>query len=248
MTCRRLLILVAGDPVPAVRATRGGFPELIRHTAQGAWKGEWTTLDLRSDAALPDGRNYAGVVVTGSADSLTERVAWMDRGLAYVRDLVRDEVPTLGICFGHQMLGEALGGRVAANPRGREIGTVRMLISDRHPLLAGHQSSCADVYDQGLVPETAVNMTHLDSVVDLPAGAKVFAQTPQEPHAFVQFAARAWGVQFHPEMDGEVIRAYIEHRREAIASEGLDVEQLLDTAMDTPSGNSILSRFIEQLD
>lgn len=242
MTNRSLLILVAGEPVPSVHASRGGFPELIQQATGGTWQGEWATVDLRAGTALPEGREFAGVVVTGSAESLTARRPWMDRGLAYVQDLVHHAVPTLGICFGHQMLGEALGGRVAANPRGREIGSVLMHTSSRHPFLeplSDEQGGSARGSQRSIV-----NMTHMDSVVELPSAACVCAHTPLEPFAFVQFGEQAWGVQFHPEMDGEVIRAYIHHRRDAIASEGLDVEQLLNSAVDTPHGRGVLSRFV----
>lgn len=228
-----LLILVTGDPVPNVQRERGGFSELIRSTVGESWQGEWEVLDARTQAIEPP-RDWSGVIITGSPASLTERAPWMDATLTYVRQLVELGVPTFGICFGHQLLGQALGGLVARNPAGREIGSVTLQVN----------------HDCHLLPETLgrgasmlVNMTHLDTVVRLPAGAQVLAYTQREPHAFVQFGPAAWGVQFHPEMDASVIRGYIRERHEDLAGEGLDVSRLLTEASETPAAGGLLRQF-----
>lgn len=230
-----IAVLIAGDPVPSAQRLRGDFGQMIRNAVGGAWTGKWLQHDLRSEQPLPAAQSLAAVIVSGSAASLTEKSSWMERGLSYLHDLVRARVPVLGICFGHQMLGEALGGRVAANPLGREVGTVELTDVKADDLLGTG-------WEQGLLE---VNSTHVDSVVELPANARVSARTRLEQHAVVRFAERAWGVQFHPEFDGEVMRCYIRERRDAIAAEGHDVEALLAASRDTPDGRSILARFIE---
>lgn len=228
-----LLVLVTGDPVPPVQRERGGFPELIQGTVGDAWQGNWHVVDARTDA-LTSVAEWAGVIITGSPASLTERAPWMDSALTYVRQLVELEVPTLGICFGHQLLGEALGGRVERNPAGREIGSVRLHVSDHCHLLptaAEHE------------PSVVVNMTHVDTVMRLPSGARVLARTDQDPHAFVQFGRAAWGVQFHPEMDANVIRHYIAYRQEDLVAEGIDVSRALGEASETPAASQLLTKF-----
>ncbi len=232
-----IAILIAGDPVPSAQQLRGDFGQMIRSAVGGAWTGSWLQHDLRGDAPLPAAESLAAVLVSGSASSLTEKSSWMDRGLSYLYDVVRAQVPVLGICFGHQMLGEALGGRVAANPSGREVGTVELSDVKADQLLGiGGQQKVREV-----------NSTHLDSVVELPANARVSARTRLEPHAVVRFEERAWGVQFHPEFDGEVMRCYIRERRDAIAAEGHDVEALLAGCRDTPDGHTLLARFIQSV-
>jgi len=228
-----LLVLVTGDPVPPVQRERGGFPELIQSTVGDAWQGNWQVLDARTDA-LTSVDEWAGVIITGSPASLTERAPWMDVALTYVRHLVELEVPTLGICFGHQLLGEALGGRVERNPAGREIGSVRLEFDDSCHLLPRGAA-----HDGSLV----VNMTHVDTVTHLPAGARVLARTHRDRHAFVQFGRAAWGVQFHPEMDAGVIRHYIGYRQEDLVAEGIDVSRTLEQASETPVASQLLSNF-----
>ena len=232
-----LLILVTGDPVPTVHSERGGFPALIRSTVGDVWTGDWVVKDARTEMASTLSHDWSGVIITGSPASLTERAPWMDSALIYAKRLVDSGTPTLGICFGHQLMGEALGGRVERNPAGREIGTVLLQVNEKSPLLPAPESHEP--------PPVAVNMTHLDSVVRLPVGAKVLARTSQEAHAFVQFGPEAWGVQFHPEMDTEVLRRYIEHREEDLVGEGLDVSRLLEEARETPHSHELLQRFAQ---
>ncbi|HVU02596.1 MAG TPA: glutamine amidotransferase [Polyangiaceae bacterium] len=227
-----LLLLVAGDPVPAVQARRGGFSTLIREAAGDLWPAAWSEVDLRTDAPLPDPADVSAVVVTGSASSVTERAPWILRGEEYLRSLVRAEVPTFGICFGHQMLGQALGGSVSRNPRGREIGTVPFEIVGDDPLL------------EGLPDPLRANATHVDTVSVLPEGARILARTALEPHAAVRFGRAAWGVQFHPEMDADVVRGYVEARRDVLSGEGLDVDALVASADDALAGQLTLRRFL----
>jgi GMP synthase (glutamine-hydrolysing) len=85
------------------------------------------------------------------------------------------------------------------------------------------------------------NMSHRDSAVRLPAGARVLARSGLEPHAAVRFAERAWGVQFHPEFDADVMRGYIEAREDALIAEGIDPRSL--QADDAPAAAALLARF-----
>src|SRR3954454_7728348 len=97
-----LLVLVAGDALPDVAAVHGEFADWIERAASAEWTGGWARHDLRSEEPPPDGRSVAGVIITGSASSVTERAPWMLRAEAYIREVVAAEVPLFGICFGHQ--------------------------------------------------------------------------------------------------------------------------------------------------
>jgi GMP synthase (glutamine-hydrolysing) len=229
---RTWAILIAGEPVERIRAKRGGYPAIIARAA-GEPALPWTAVDLRDDSALPPAASLAAVVVTGSAASVTERAPWMLRAEAYLRTLVASRVPTLGICFGHQLLGQALGGEVIRNPRGREIGTVAFEVLADDPILAAARSPLL------------ANSIHVDTVGTLPPGARVLARTALEPHAIVRFSEAAWGVQFHPEADAEILRDTVDVRRGLLAHEGLDPDALIARAADSASGASTLRRFVE---
>jgi GMP synthase (glutamine-hydrolysing) len=221
-------VLVTGDPVPDVERSRGPFAALIRETLGEAWPGALTVLDARR-GELPSKSETHALVITGSPESVASRKPWIVEAEGAVAELVRAEVPTLGICFGHQLLGQALGGLVEVNPRGREIGTVELELDGDDALFAGVTA-----------PFTA-NMSHCDSVTRLPPGARVLGRSRLEPHAAVRFGERAWGVQFHPEFDGDVMRGYIAARRTALLGEGLEPDAL--AARDAPQAAEVLRSF-----
>jgi GMP synthase (glutamine-hydrolysing) len=204
---------------------------MIQRAAGPIERISWDVIDVRESQRLPDPRDQDAVVVSGSPALLEDDEPWMRRGMDYLRQLVAAQVPTLGICFGHQMLGEALGGRVGRNPRGREIGSVELEIVEPSALIEQE-------------PPLYVNATHVDSVLELPAGAQVLARTRLEPHAAVQFTSTTWGVQFHPEMDAETIRCYIREREEALVAEGLDPVALDQGSQDATAGERVLGSFL----
>jgi GMP synthase (glutamine-hydrolysing) len=232
MTSPPLCILVTGDPVAKTQARVGGFATLVRAGLAGAWDGGFVEVDARTAESLPDASGFAGLIVTGSASSVTERAPWILRAEAYLARAVAQRAPVLGICFGHQLLGQALGGLVEKNPRGREMGTVPFEILADDPLL-----------DRSVTPPLA-HATHLDSVTVLPNGARVLASTALEPHAAVRFGERAWGVQFHPEFDEQVIREYIEARAPLLAEEGRDPTAMLAGVGAARAGALVLRRFV----
>jgi GMP synthase (glutamine-hydrolysing) len=226
-----IVVLVAGDPVPAVRSVRGGFFDLIRAAAPGFATAPWLAHDLRESDVLPTLTDALAVIVTGSASSVTEGLPWMQRAAEQLRELVALELPLLGICFGHQLLGHALGGSVRVNPLGREIGSVDLTLAASDPVFGEAGAVC-------------VNSTHVDALLELPTGARVLGSTSLDRYAAVRFAESAWGVQFHPEIDAEVMRQYLDTRRPVLLEEGRDVERLLRAARDTPAGPAIIQRFL----
>ena len=231
MSSPSIAVLVTGDPIAQTRATRGDFLELIRGAAPAHAALPWQAYDARVLDVLPDLTDALAVIVTGSPLSVTERLPWMDRAAAKLAELVRVEVPLLGICFGHQLLGHALGGRVERNPRGREMGSVEFTALEADPVVGGPGS-------------WLVNSTHLDSVVELPPGARVVGATALEPYAALRFGPLAWGVQFHPELDAEVMRQYIEARRPALLQESFDVESAERSVREAPAGAAVIDRFL----
>jgi len=229
----RIAVVVTGEPIDGVRQRRGSWPTLMRQ-ALGETSLTIEELDART-GALGDLRGFDGVIVTGSASSVTERAPWIldvERRLA---ECVAADVFVLGVCFGHQLLAQALGGDVQRNPRGREIGTVELTLSGDDPLLG----SAPGPY--------LVNMTHVDSVRSLPKGATVLGRTEVDPYAAVRFGRRAWGVQFHPEIDADVMAAYVQGRADVLALEGLDSARILLEVRETPASRAVLGRFLAQV-
>lgn len=229
----RATVLVAGDTIPAIAARRGEFPRWLRERTGAAWPGEWLVHDLRTDTLLPGPTDAEAFLITGSASSVTEEAPWMLRAQELIRAIVAAGTPLLGVCFGHQLIGRALGGVVGRNPRGREIGTVRLRMVAADPLF------------DGLPPSFDVHASHVDSVTELPPGATLLAETDLEPNSAFRAGPKAWAVQFHPEFDADVMRGYLTARAELVRTEGRDPEALLDAVHDETAGEAILRRFAE---
>lgn len=204
-----LAILTTGLPVPRARERRGFFFDMIRDALGDALPEITVDHDATTSESLPPPEEVGAVIVTGSPARVGTRDPWILRIEEQLRRYTAAGTPVFGICFGHQLLGSALGGVTEPNPNGREIGTERLELLERDELLVDH----AD--------EPVVVMTHLDSVTMLPPGALSLARTRLEPNAAIRFAPRVWGVQFHPEMDSQLVGDYIEDRREALLLEGL---------------------------
>jgi GMP synthase (glutamine-hydrolysing) len=227
----RMMVLAAGSTVPAIAERRGDFDRWIREKTGDAWPGRWALHDIRTDAPLPGPRDAAAFVITGSSSSVTERAPWMLRAEALIRGIAQARVPLLGICFGHQMIAQALGGEVMKNPRGREIGTVRIERLADDPLFAG-------------LPRTFdVQATHVDAVVKAPPHAEVLAKTTLDDFAAFRVGDRIRAVQFHPEFDADVMRGYLQARAHLLRSEGLDPEALLAAVHDGTRGRDVLRAF-----
>lgn len=143
---------------------------------------------------LPDPAAFDGFVITGSRASAYDPEPWIPRLEAYLRALHGQGRPVLGICFGHQILAQALGGRVAH--RGWRVGLERI----EAPALAGPKPVAAHVW-------------HQDQVVALPPGARVAAAYAGCPVGALDYGPSALSLQWHPEYPPD-------YMAEVLAAEG----------------------------
>jgi GMP synthase (glutamine-hydrolysing) len=230
-----LLILFTGTTVPVVKERHGDFDSHFKSAIGDAWTGAWATVDSRDIATeLPRHEDLAGVIVTGSSSSVTDRLdePWMPRLEGWLRDAVKKDLPLLGVCFGHQILASALGGEVRKNPRGRAIGSRKVQVVREDPLL------------EGIPREFDVNVSHRDHVAIAPPNVeKIITADHDEVHAFS--AGRfARAVQFHPEFSDQIVRGYIEQRMQILRDEGFDPERLHRDVVDVPHARRLLRNFV----
>ena len=227
-------VLKTGTTLPPILPARGDF-EAWFQKGLGLADGEVEVCSAHAGDPLPDPASIAGVVVTGSPGMVTAREDWSEAAARWLGALVeRDALPVLGVCYGHQLMAHGLGGEVAPNPRGREMGTVEVRVDEG--------ATAGDALMQG--GAFPVHMSHVESVVRRPADAVVMGETDLEPHAVLRFGPRQWGVQFHPEFDRDIMRRYVEARREVLAQEGFDADAMIEGAQETPTSTAILERFV----
>ena len=226
------IILKTGSTLPDIAARRGDFDAWILQ-GMGLPESEARVVPVAQGAELPPVDAVHAVIVTGSSAMVTARAAWSVRSADWLREVCLRHRPVLGICYGHQLLADALGGEVGPNQHGREIGTVEVTSTPeglRDPLLSAAGS------------RFGVQATHSESVLTLPPGATLLASNLAcRNQAFS--VGSAWGVQFHPEFDADIVRGYITARRAVLRSEGLSPDFLLREARHTGVGSRLLRRF-----
>jgi GMP synthase (glutamine-hydrolysing) len=198
-------------------------------------------IELRAAGVNDDlttaAREAAAIIISGSPRDAWEDDPLNDRVLAVVDHCRTAGKPLLGVCFGHQILGRALGAKVGRHPAGYELGNVEVSLTDdgvKCPLFAG------------LPRELDVIESHQDAVLELPQGARLLATGAHTQVQAFDFAGHLLGVQFHPEMDPAVLQFVWGEPRRALWRPKLkfDLDARLAGLHPTPAATRILSNFV----
>ena len=236
---KSLHIIKAGTTFPATAKQLGDF-DVWTAAALGPVGVETRIVDAEHGAALPAVEDCAGVIVTGSHAMVTDNLPWSVLMEAWILSLLTAQIPFFGICYGHQLLARAAGGQVGYHPRGAEAGTVPVhLLAD----------CTGDPLFRSLPRSFPVQVTHEQTVLVLPPGAKRLAANAHEPHHAFRLGDRAWGVQFHPEYTADIMRSYIMEEADDIRKAGGDVAEILGAVSETPMAAETLhnfARFVEE--
>lgn len=228
-----VLIIRTGRAPQPIRARHGDFPHWFRLGA-GLSPARIRVVDVEAGETLPPPGDVAGALITGSAAMVTERAAWSERTAGWIRDAMDAELPLFGVCYGHQLMAHALGGRVDYLPGGREIGTVTIQLLD---------AAKDDPLVHPLPTTFKAHATHEQSVLELPRGAATLASSSRDPHHLVRYAANAMSTQFHPEFNADVMRAYIRRKHHDMRREGFDPHHTFRQVAPTPLARRLFRQF-----
>jgi GMP synthase (glutamine-hydrolysing) len=165
---------------------------------------------------------------------VTDAIPWIAAVEHWISACIKQSIPLLGICFGHQLIIQAAGGRIDYHPQGLEIGTVTI-----HTL----RHAAEDRLLNGIPKVFTAHVSHSQTAVALPGDAVRLAENSFEKSHIVRIGSTAWGLQFHPEFSTEVMCSYIEHHAAQIRSNAGSPEQHIKTIAETPFPLKIMRNF-----
>lgn len=229
----KLVIAKLGSTLKTILSQRGDFEDWIISGLQIDHASAFI-VNVCNLESFPEYGDVSGIVLTGSPAMITEHPYWSELTALWLVGAIERQIPILGICYGHQLLAYALGGKVGNNQNGLEFGTIDIFLNKKardDPLFSGFQSPIR------------VHFTHAQSVLNLPDNAILLGSSDKEINQAFVVGDFAWGVQFHPEYDSMILREYIKHYKQLLVKEKKDPDHLIEKCADTPYGHEILSRF-----
>jgi GMP synthase-like glutamine amidotransferase len=179
--------------------------------------------------AMPDACD--AYMCTGSRYSVYDEREWIAPLGEFLRKLHGAGRPFVGICFGHQMLAQALGGQVTRAPQGWGVGVHEMAVVGREPWMRPEQAACRLQYMHG------------DQVQELPAGATVLARSEHCEIAMFRVGSTMLGIEGHPEFSAAFNEALIRARRDRIGAAVAD--QALE-GVNGPTDSSVVGQWIAE--
>jgi len=181
-------ILECGHTESEIAEKHGTLPTLFANLLDGHGF-TFENWDVENLIFPPDEHFADGWLVTGSIHGVYEDHAFIPTLENFIRQAYSAGVPTVGICFGHQLIAQALGGRVEKFQGGWTIG---------------HQ-----VYNFEDHGELGLNAWHQDQVIERPVDARVIASNDFCTNAALLYGNRALTIQAHPELGSPIIAAYL---------------------------------------
>lgn len=169
------------------------LPEEIIRTYQVA-QGEFPANPKECDAWI----------ITGSPASAYDSAAWIDRLAEFIRSTHLEKQKLVGICFGHQMVAHALGGKVEKSPKGWGVGVRHFQMTDRRPWMMPP------------LKDVSLLFSHQDQVTKLPEGARILAEDDFCSIQMYSLGSHIFCLQGHPEFTPEFARARLDSRIERI--------------------------------
>jgi GMP synthase-like glutamine amidotransferase len=196
----KIAILETGRPPGKLTAQFGDYPAMFARMLGPGF--DIATFDVAGGELPSDPADYPAFLITGSPAGVYEMLPWIDPLSSFIRSAGDSRM--VGVCFGHQIMAEALGGRVVQSDKGWGAGLHRYEVVRREPWMDGEE-------------EVAVPASHQDQVVVQPPNTEVVAQSSFTPYAALAWTDRpAISFQFHPEFTPEFARALIEKRYDIV--------------------------------
>ncbi|SFZ86412.1 GMP synthase-Glutamine amidotransferase [Devosia enhydra] len=188
------------------------------------------TIAVHRGDPLPEPQTLDAVLITGSPAGVYDPLPWLDPLRDFIRAAYAADLPMLGICFGHQIIADALGGEVRKSEKGWGMG--------RH----AYRVVGAPGFLPGVGESVSILCSHQDQVIVPPAEAEVFLASPFTPNDGLAYRnGRVVTLQPHPEFADDYAIALADLRR------GRAPDAVVDAALasfTTPSDSPAMGRWL----
>ena len=215
ISLRMKLTLIQPTDVPEPLRAKFGPYSAMFHRMFAGQNFEFETVRLADGQPLPDPAGLDAVLITGSSAGVYDNhLTWMEPLRQFIRGAYATKTPMVGICFGHQIMADALGGDVRKSEKGWGLGRHVYDVRSRPAPIGGE------------LPEFAIACSHQDQVIVPPAEADVFLASEFTPNAGLAYRnGAAMSLQPHPEFDDDYTVALAQLRR------GKTSDAVIDTAI-----------------
>ncbi|OKO76136.1 glutamine amidotransferase [Bradyrhizobium sp. NAS80.1] len=187
----RITIIETGQVPQKYRERHGSFPDMFERMVRAEDPAATVEIvSIPNGDALPDARKLEAILITGAAAGVYDGLEWIAPLEDFVRTAYANKTPMVGVCFGHQLIAQALGGTVRKSDNGWGIG--------RHVYRV--------LADNGVIDgeEVAIACSHQDQVIEAPHDALTILSSDFTSHAGLLYAnGTTLTVQPHPEFDVE---------------------------------------------
>ena len=223
-------LLVCGKFSGALSRSGVSHPNLIQDWLQvpASAKLNFRTYRAYEGRLPPKVESCDSYFVTGSPASMVDREPWMLKLASFLLIAAKAQIPVVGLCFGHQVLAQALGGNVKRAPSGWEIGIKKWKVVRQE----GWMRECGKFL--------TLPMIHRDQVAKLPPRSVRVAASERCPNGVFRLANHAIGIQGHPEFTPELLGKLLTARRKDFSA--VEYEAAMES-LDTPTDAKEMSKW-----
>lgn len=211
-------ILMTGHAVPEVLEALGDYDAMFARLLDGNGF-EFASYDCEGGVIPGSPSECDGWLITGSKHGVYEDHPWIPPLEQFIRDVYDDGRPLIGVCFGHQIIAQALGGKVEKFSGGWSVGHT--------------------TYDIAGAP-SSLNAWHQDQVTELPDGAEVIGSSDFCANAALVYGDKIWTIQPHPEFTSEMIDFLLKFRGPGVVPDTILSDAA--TRLDSPTHSNAIAQ------
>lgn len=228
----KLTIIETGKPPGALEERFPSYPDMfISLLGRADARLKFETVSVVDGAPPPDPKSCDAVLITGSPAGVYDPLPWMNPLRGFVREAAGAKIPMVGVCLGHQIIADALGGVVRKSDKGWGVG--------RH----AYELHSAQKWMSVGKPAIRLAVSHQDQVIEPPRAARTLASCAHTEHAMLAYDdAPIVTIQGHPEFTDMFASALYGARR----GKGLTDEEA-DAAIESlaaPDDNDLFAEWI----